>query len=676
VAASASSNPHARARRPWRHLVTLWLSLSFVVFGPTLAARAADDPLRETTGSSVAALTARARVLKLADSRAWRALLHMPYGKPGKADSELYGRGFFLSPRGAHDPAAELDATLHALLAAPATPTDLPAGVTGVLARDREHPMCRFPARALWLSSQLEFGDAFTGITCPQLAAYFERMSARSVTLVFSGYHLAAPASAFGHVFLRLNKQVEAGQGRAVELLDQAIDFSAEVDTANPIAYAVKGLTGLFPGTYHAMPYFYKVREYNDFESRDLWEYDLDLSPDRVLLLVAHSWELGVAASPYFYLSGNCAYHVLSLLDAAAPRLQVAQRLGWPVLPVNSVKSVADTPGLVRQVRFRPSLRRQFRLRQQGLTGRERDSVAGLADNAELPLAVTPADRAAAVLDAAADLVDLRYAKQIVTEPDHPAHTLRRRLLERRSELLVPSPLLDETPPHDERPDRSHDTGRVGVGLQYQRGWLPVVDWRLTMHDFTDPPAGYPSLGQLEFLAVRFGWRLPQAKGFLLQRADFAHVASLQPIDRFEQRASWQFRVGVDRRDDRLCPTCHLATLDVAGGLTLATERRRLAFSLLADTALQAGPRVAAFWPYLPVGLLVGPRALVRLQLADSAVFTATSTVAYALNRRRGWLTNWDARLRVGINRSAAIGAEVSGVDALWRASAMLFLYY
>ena len=25
------------------------------------------------------------------------------------------------------------------------------------------------------------------------------------------------------------------------------------------------------------MPYYYKVREYNDYESRDLWEYELEL---------------------------------------------------------------------------------------------------------------------------------------------------------------------------------------------------------------------------------------------------------------------------------------------------------------------------------------------------------------------------------------------------------------
>jgi hypothetical protein len=33
-------------------------------------------------------------------------------------------------------------------------------------------------------------------------------------------------------------------------------------------------------GEYSLMPYYRKVKEYGDFESRDLWEYELNLSPE------------------------------------------------------------------------------------------------------------------------------------------------------------------------------------------------------------------------------------------------------------------------------------------------------------------------------------------------------------------------------------------------------------
>jgi hypothetical protein len=58
--------------------------------------------------------------------------------------------------------------------------------------------------------------------------------------------------------------------------LRAALDFDASrlairrADTANPVLYAFKRLTGLVVGTVKLYPYYYKVREYNDHESRDL----------------------------------------------------------------------------------------------------------------------------------------------------------------------------------------------------------------------------------------------------------------------------------------------------------------------------------------------------------------------------------------------------------------------
>ncbi|HEY5678025.1 MAG TPA: DUF4105 domain-containing protein, partial [Myxococcales bacterium] len=112
------------------------------------------------------------------------------------------------------------------------------------------------------------------------------------MTLVFSSYYLNNPASAFGHTFLRLNKAAAAQSGRRFELVDSGIDYAATADTHNAILYAFKGLTGLFQGHWNNYPYFYKVREYADYESRDLWEYDLDLTPQETARLVAHLWEL------------------------------------------------------------------------------------------------------------------------------------------------------------------------------------------------------------------------------------------------------------------------------------------------------------------------------------------------------------------------------------------------
>ena len=55
---------------------------------------------------------------------------------------------------------------------------------------------------------------------------------------------LNAPASAFGHTLLRINKDATAKSGKRFELLDQGINFAAVMTTQNPVIYAVKGVFG------------------------------------------------------------------------------------------------------------------------------------------------------------------------------------------------------------------------------------------------------------------------------------------------------------------------------------------------------------------------------------------------------------------------------------------------
>ncbi len=85
----------------------------------------------------------------------------------------------------------------------------------------------------------------------------------------------------------------------------------------------MKGLLGLFRGDFRKVPFHFKVREYNDFESRDLWEYELAFSPAELELFAAHLWELGSTYFAYYYLSENCWYHVLASIEVVRPELDL-----------------------------------------------------------------------------------------------------------------------------------------------------------------------------------------------------------------------------------------------------------------------------------------------------------------------------------------------------------------
>jgi hypothetical protein len=374
-------------------------------------------------------LVARAKKAKLARSKGWLRLVHYrkdvlnPRGTPY---SEADGTSFFLAPFGKFDPEAELEATLRAILA--------PVGGTSDKELDA-HPACRFPARTLYLMRELDFEFGRLGVThCPRFNQHLAALNPGSATLIFTSYYLNNPASAFGHTFLRIDKAGTLAVGKKRELLDFGIDFSADVTTSNPILYAFMGMTGLFQGTFKRVPYYYKVREYNDVETRDLWEYQLDLTDEQLLLLAAHLWEVGQTHFDYFYLGENCSYHILGLIAAVRPELDLLEGLSSPVVPAQTVQLLAAQPGLVRAKRYRPSLRTQFEARIAPLSFSQRELVARLAQDPDAPLPdELPKASAIGVLDAAMDLIDVRFAKEILKEREGEGSRRKQRLLERRA---------------------------------------------------------------------------------------------------------------------------------------------------------------------------------------------------------------------------------------------------
>ena len=424
------------------NLLALALAAAVSLQAPSSSAEQGGGSAAEPDPPYLHELLARAHALNLAADTQWLRLGHWRRGLGG-VESEADGSAFFLSPRGKTDPAAELDATLAAFFAPPSAEPDRPLGEPQ--RAEAMHPQCRFPARLSFVASRLGLDPARLPLQrCPRFEAFWTRVQARSVTLIFSSYYLNNPASSFGHTFLRLDKVEGGARDDRHELLDQGVDYAAVTDTSNALLYAVKGLTGLFHGQFTARPYFYKVREYADYESRDLWEYDLALEPSEVAMLVAHLWELGGTWFDYWYLTENCSYHVLGALEAAAPRLQLLSRVGKVVIPADTVKAVAAEPGLVRAVRWRPSIRTQFQARTAGLDAAALDGAARLlcalyrcydegdCDLAEINPLVLTTDGRVLALDAKVTLDDNaafrhpEWAEYAATETEDPRERLAR----------------------------------------------------------------------------------------------------------------------------------------------------------------------------------------------------------------------------------------------------------
>ena len=618
----------------------------------------------DTTSAYVTDLIDQAHKQRLSTRTEWRRLGHWRSSLLGFVESQADGPNFFLASGGKSSPGAELDATLRAFF------STVPAE-----ASDVQHPICQFPARYRWLDKQLHFDPARVPHPgCPRFEEFLKETNAERLSFVFSSYYLNNPASVFGHTFVRIIQKGKASEQRR-ELLDHAIEFSATVNTDNALIYGIKGIFGMFPGTYRNLPYFFKVRQYNDYESRDLYEYELNFTREEIDTFLEHLWELGSTYFDYYYVSENCSYHLLGALEAARPKLELLKHMHWPVVPADTIKALYANKDFVGAVRFRPSLRLQFRERLRSLDSRELGLVDQLAYD---PATVLPKDLSSLgqvkVLDAAQDLIDMRFAKELAHEVDSAGARMKQQLLERRATIPMASDAITVSTPYKSMPQRGHDSRRIGVGYAVQDSSftkMPMgtsgtmtqslsLDFRLALHDLADPIPGYPEFSQLEFLPIKA--RVDLETGNVdLDSISFVRVISLTPQDRFDRKLSFHIDAGMLRLEDPGCTTkagdCYAGRLSLGSGVTLASERARLITFAFLDLRILSGPGLEGIEGiHLRAG--AGPSVGVRLRLADRLVSLTTGELIWLPDQRPK--ATWEARtiLRLGLGKSFALSLE------------------
>jgi hypothetical protein len=529
-------------------------------------------------------LVRQARAQKLARSRTWQVLLHYRAMWYGGWRSEADGAGFFTAgPIGKIDPERELESTLAAF-------RSRPVAFDPKRPEESQHPQCRFPARWRFLKDALAIDPArFPDQPCPLFAMWRQAMAAEKVSLVYASAYLNSPASMYGHTFLRLSRAT--GEGNP--LLDYIINFAADVDTDNGLLFAVKGLAGGFKGHFYTMPYYVKIQEYSNMESRDLWEYELALTPEQIERLVAHAWETRSTHFDYFFVSENCSYFLLGLLEAAVPALHLEERFEGFVIPADTVRVVLAVPGLVRGVAPRPSLHAVMMTRKADLEGGEAKAADALAAQGKVagPLiaGLVPA-RQAAVVDAAYDR--LRY-KEGGKDTERFNRTERDLLVLRGRTGEPPHPLV--VAPAVDAPERGHRSFRVTLGggigraVDGSTAGFEELAVRLAIHDHLDAPRGYVGDAVLEMGHFRLRFANDR-HDVALERADLIHIVSPAPLDSWAPKLSWSARIGGEQEHALGCAgwSCLAGGASAGGGLATKLGRALLLYGLV-ESDLAAG---------------------------------------------------------------------------------------
>jgi hypothetical protein len=597
--------------------------------------------------SYLAELTRRSREMRLADAPQWRRLLHYQesWFRPGAASGADTAR-FFLAPDGRSDPEAELEATLAAFF------EPAPEGAS------REPAQCAFIARHHWLAGMLGFdAKRLPPQPCPRFRDWYAELAPSGVTFVFPEAFLNNPSSMFGHTLLRLD--TAAGEGRH-DLISWAINFAGATGGDGGAAYVVKGLLGFYPGYYSIGPYYEKVKEYGDWESRDIWEYRLDLGPAEIELMLMHLWELQGISFDYYYFDENCSWQLLGLLEVARPSLRMTERFPLWVIPADSLRAAVLEAGLLGEAVYRPSATTQLRDEVRRLSPQERGLALRVANGELAPgadeiAALTPRSRAA-VLTVAYDQLRRELLAGEVGRDETAARS--RAILVERSRVDVqgstfPPVAVPRVPPHE-----GHASARVALaaGWEDHRAFLELRA-RPSLHDLLDPQGGYTRGAEVQFLETALRW-YPQDEQVRLHELVALDLVSLTTWDRFVRPLSWRFDTGLR---SRLVPKAGHTGLDPEGvfrthagaGLSFALPRDATLYGF-AETTLDVGPSLehdVAFGPGAALGLLFGSPAD---RWRAHAFAQATR---FVLGDRTTWLRA-GAEQRLTLGRNSALELE------------------
>lgn len=518
-------------------------------------------------GASTDELMTQARTLNLSEARYWHLLMHAP-----KEESEIDDPTFFLSPEGKKSLSSELDATLNHF--------------NEDTNRSDGSIFCRFPARRAWLEHELNvsFGEG----ECSEYETLLKKLDPQKVTLVFPSAHINSPASMFGHTFLRIDSKMES------KLMSYAINYAAQTEETNGLLFAYKGLFGGYYGYYSMLPYYEKLKEYRDSESRDVWEYDLNLTPDEVLMMVRHIWELQRINSQYFFFDENCSYHMLWLAEIARPRVRLRDHFTYYVIPPETVRAFEEEE-LVKQKHFRPSKRTKLLAYEKVLNDSGIKTAKALASGEASAISPLGDQQGRYALEAAAELVEHDYIGGKLSKEEYAKRY--HALLSRRAALGAGESLLIA---QKSNPDTAHRAARVEIAQAWYENRSPLlIGWRPAFHDLSEDDTGHLSGAQIEFMDTRIGI---DDKRVSLEKLTLLSLASITPVSHFFRPFSWRMKSGWDRDygGDHLSFVTRVAAGTSIGndqvfGYVLSEPEVRLGFN--PDIGLGLTMGTAVNWP-------------------------------------------------------------------------------
>ena len=473
----------------------------------------------------------------------WKKLLHYRPSLVGSDRSTIDSGDFFFAPDGRTNPEAEAVAFIKALKA------------NRIVGKLKQTVFCSFPERTRFVREKTKvfLSDAVLSQKCELHDRYLKQFNdPERISLVFSSAYPNNPASMFGHTFLKVHSK------RQTDLLDAGLNYAAAVaDNENPFAFFWFGVTGGYDGHWSIQPYYVKVQDYVNFESRDLWEYEINLSSLEVGRFLDHIWEIeNNSSSDYFFFDENCSFQILASLEAIRPEWNLLTYTIY-VIPGESVKFLTRETSSVREVRYRPSLFKKATASYDGLTEAEKKQYNEVLKS---KAAGRLKDLSILALDTMLIEMDFKRNQDKKFEENWvPFEKLIR--TERASRGLSPKTMKPDGAGSERkstRPDLGHDSYSVQTGFgiknlknldldqSKERSFLSFKI-KSAYHDLLNSDTGYSQFSEIDFPWLELS--VDSKNKFRIDEIGGLQSISLSPISHFKTPISFKTKIAIENFD-------------------------------------------------------------------------------------------------------------------------------
>lgn len=517
--------------------VLFWFIVSFPVF-PRNSYYSFIQSFPAKENPYLQELLEKAEEKKIYEQRTWRILLHYEKERFGSYKSAADTDNFFLAPNGSTNASSELRATLTGFF--------IPQDISGDV-QQQYHPRCNFPARFMYLKQQLDIDESrLPGVQCTMFDKMYDRIRAKNISLIFATYYASDPASMFGHTLLKMTPV----QGDEVV----AVNFAADTSRVDAVRYVLYGLFGGFQGDFSFIPYRRKIKQYAFNQNRDVWEYELDLTPDEIQFIQYHIWELKTTRFDYFYMTENCSYRLLALIELVRPELYLREKFPLWVVPGETIREVVNSSSIVKKTTYHPSIRNRILYFTEKLSESEKDLFYELLDGDYSPGKYS--------FDRIDDMVApehriefrriLRLALQYMNVHKEERLTAEQNQFVKSDEEDMADILMTPVdPPGRVRPvEEGHGLWTLTAGGGFRSNdSFTLYRLRPVMHDFLNRTEGFPPRSELQYgdLQLRY---YHTSRQWALHRLTLLRIVSLGWQDALNWPSSFYLDVGVEAHYD------------------------------------------------------------------------------------------------------------------------------